>query len=48
MIEALFDEFQDDLVELDDLRRLRRQQGYGAAQTVRGTASARASATQRE
>jgi hypothetical protein len=27
MIEALFDQFQEDLVELDDLRRLRRPQG---------------------
>jgi GNAT superfamily N-acetyltransferase len=34
-IEALFDQFQDDLVELDPLQRLRRQAGYGAEQTAR-------------
>lgn len=35
VIEALFDEFQDDLVEMDALGRLRRPPGYGATQTTR-------------
>jgi GNAT superfamily N-acetyltransferase len=35
VIEALFDEFQDDLVEMDTLGRLRRPPGYGATQITR-------------
>ena len=34
-IESLFDQFQRDLVELDDLQRLRHPQGYGETQAAR-------------